>query len=78
MTILQSASRIAPSLFEEGIARTIQEAIPTFAVNPHMAGDMVLARLYSTERGDLTASLLGEQDLRLKRARAMRAGVAKW
>lgn len=58
LTMLQAASYMAPGLFEEGLARTVQEAIPPFAFNPHMAGDVALARQYSTERGDLTTSLL--------------------
>lgn len=58
LTMLQAASYMAPGLFEEGLARTVQEAIPPFAFNPHMRGEVSLARQYSSERGDLTASLL--------------------
>jgi hypothetical protein len=58
LTMLQASAYMAPGLFEEGLARTVQEAIPPFAFNPNMGGDVTLARLYSTERGDLTASLL--------------------
>ena len=58
LTMLQASAYMAPGLFEEGLARTVQEAIPPFAFNPDMRGNVTLARLYSTERGDLTTSLL--------------------
>ena len=58
LTMLQASAYMAPGLFEEGLARTVQEATPPFAFNPTMAGDVALARLYSTERGELTSSLL--------------------
>jgi len=58
LTMLQAASYMAPGLFEEGLARTVQEATPPFAFDPHMPGDVTLARQFSTERGELTPSLL--------------------
>ncbi len=58
LTMLQASAYMAPGLFEEGLARTVQEAIPPFAYDPHMNGEVPLARLYSTERGKLTHSLL--------------------
>ncbi|HWT83424.1 MAG TPA: hypothetical protein VN648_32030, partial [Candidatus Methylomirabilis sp.] len=36
----------------------MQEATPPFAFNPNMPGDVSVARLYSTERGELTISSL--------------------
>jgi hypothetical protein len=58
LTLLQASAYMTPGLFEEGLARTVQEAIPPFAFNPRMEGDVVLGRLYSSERGLLTSSLL--------------------
>jgi hypothetical protein len=58
LTMLQAAAYMAPGLFEEGLARTVQEAIPPFAFDPYMAGEVALARQYSTERGSLTQSIL--------------------
>ncbi|NJC87295.1 MAG: serine-rich protein [Desulfuromonas sp.] len=58
LTMLQAAAYMAPGLFEEGLARTVQEAIPPFAFDPHMAGEVALARQYSTERGALSHSIL--------------------
>ena len=58
LTMLQASAYMAPGLFEEGLARTVQEAIPPFAYDPYMNGEVPLARLYSTERGKLTHSLL--------------------
>jgi len=58
LTMLQAAAYMAPGLFEEGLARTVQEATPPFAFDPSMPGDVVLAHQYSTERGALTDSPL--------------------
>jgi len=58
LTMLQAASYLAPGMFEEGLARTVQEAIPSFAFDPRLAGKVAMARLYSTERGELTPALL--------------------
>ena len=52
LTMLQAAAYMAPGLFEEGLARTVQEAIPPFAFDPYMPGEVALARQYSTERGE--------------------------
>ena len=58
LTMLQAAAYMAPGLFEEGLARTVQEAIPAFAFDPHMPGEVALARQYSTERGALSQNIL--------------------
>src|SRR5258706_3505781 len=64
LTMLQASAYMTPGLFEEGLARTVQEAIPPFAFDPHMKGDpssgeiVALAHQYSTERGRLTDSIL--------------------
>jgi len=58
LTILQASAYMAPGLFEEGLARTVQEATPPFAFDPAMQGDVTLARQFSTERGELTTSFL--------------------
>jgi hypothetical protein len=64
LTMLQASAYMTPGLFEEGLARTVQEAIPPFAFDPHLksgpsSGDVVaLAHQYSTERGRLTDSIL--------------------
>jgi hypothetical protein len=58
LTMLQAAAYMAPGLFEEGLARTVQEAIPPFAFDPHMPGEVALARQYSTERGALSQCIL--------------------
>jgi hypothetical protein len=58
LTMLQASAYMAPGLFEEGLARTVQEAIPPFAFDPYMHGDVALAHEYSTERGRLTDSIL--------------------
>ena len=56
LTMLQVAAYAAPGIFEEGIALTTQESIPSFAFLPDMDGDVVLGHLVSTETGDLTAA----------------------
>ena len=58
LTMLQASAYMAPGLFEEGLARTVQEAIPPFAFDPNMQGEVALAHQYSTERGSLTDSIL--------------------
>jgi hypothetical protein len=58
ITMLQAAAYMAPGLMEEGIARTVQEAIPPFAFDPLMAGEVTLGHQISTERAALTHSLL--------------------
>jgi hypothetical protein len=64
LTMLQASAYMTPGLFEEGLARTVQEAIPPFAFDPHMKDDpssgeaVALAHQYSTERGRLTESIL--------------------
>jgi hypothetical protein len=55
---LQLAAYMAPSLFEQGAAVTTQERIPAFAFVPDMPGDVMLAHLWSTETGRLTAAPL--------------------
>lgn len=54
ITPTQQAAYSAPGLFEEGPALTIQERTPPFALNPTLAGDLVLGFQFSTERGELT------------------------
>jgi hypothetical protein len=56
LTMLQVAAYAAPGVFEEGVALTTQESIPSFAFLPDMDGDVVLGHLVSTETGDLTAA----------------------
>lgn len=58
ITMLQAAAYMTPGLMEEGIARTVQEAIPPFAFDPLMAGEVILGHQISTERAALTNSLL--------------------
>jgi len=58
LTVLQASAYLAPGLFEEGLARTVQEKIPAFALDPDMDAGIPLGLQYSTERGRLTASLL--------------------
>ncbi len=64
LTMLQASAYMTPGLFEEGLARTVQEAIPPFAFDPHMKDGhasseaVELAHQYSTERGRLTESIL--------------------
>lgn len=58
LTMLQVASYLTPGLFEEGLARTVQEAIPPFAFDPLLPGEVCLGRMYSSERGTLTDSRL--------------------
>ena len=58
ITMLQAAAYMAPGLMEEGIARTVQEAIPPFAFDPLMAGEVILGHQISTERAALTHSQL--------------------
>lgn len=58
LTMEQAAAYMTPGMFEEGMARTVQEAIPPFAFDPKMPGDAVMGRQYSTERAVLTESLL--------------------
>ncbi len=60
LTVLQSAAYMAPGLFEEGIARTVQEKIPPLAFDPNMAGSdsVPIGHQFSTERGTITQSLL--------------------
>lgn len=64
LTMLQVSAYTAPGLFEEGAARSVQEKIPTFAFDPDLRDGIPLGMQYSTERGQLTSSLL-----RLSRAR---------
>jgi hypothetical protein len=56
LSMLQVAAYAAPGVFEEGVALTTQESIPSFAFLPDMDGDVVLGHLVSTETGDLTAA----------------------
>jgi hypothetical protein len=58
ISMLQAAAYMAPGLMEEGIARTVQEAMPPFAFDPLMAGEVILGHQISTERAALTHSLL--------------------
>jgi hypothetical protein len=58
ITMLQAAAYMTPGLMEEGIARTVQEAIPPFAFDPLMPGQVILGHQISTERAALTNSLL--------------------
>jgi len=54
LTLEQAAAYMAPGMFEEGAALTVQEKIPDFAFRPNMKGDVILGLQYSTERGELT------------------------
>ncbi|MGD0613266.1 MAG: serine-rich protein [Anaerolineales bacterium] len=58
LTPLQASAYMTPGLLEEGLARTVQEAIPPFAFDPSLPGDVVLGYQYSTERGVLTTTPL--------------------
>lgn len=58
LTPLQASAYMTPGLLEEGLARTVQEAIPPFAFDPSLQGDVVLGYQYSTERGVITKTPL--------------------
>jgi hypothetical protein len=58
VTAEQAAAYMTPGLMEEGTARTVQEAIPPFAFDPSLSGDVVLGTQYSSERGVLTSTPL--------------------
>jgi hypothetical protein len=58
LTPLQASAYMTPGLLEEGLARTVQEAIPPFAFDPSLPGDVLLGYQYSTERGVLTSTPL--------------------
>jgi len=55
LTLLQLAAYTAPGMFELGPALTVQESTPDFAFYPAMAGDVILARQWSSELGEITA-----------------------
>ena len=71
LTVLQTATYTSPALFEEGSTRSVQEAMPSFAFDPQMPGEVSLARQYSTERG-----VLSEQLLRLSPERHFHTAIA--
>jgi hypothetical protein len=54
LTMLQVAAYTAPGMFEMGTATTVQEATPDFAYYPQMKGDVVLARQWASELGEVT------------------------
>ena len=58
LTVLQASAYMAPGMFEEGMARTMQERIPPMAFDPDMRGEVSLGLQYSTERGELTSAQL--------------------
>lgn len=49
LTMLQAATYVAPGAFEHGLAVTVQEAMPPFAVHPNMPGKAVLGHQFSHE-----------------------------
>jgi hypothetical protein len=53
LTFEQAAAYAAPGLFEEGVATTMQEALPPLAFYPPRDG-ILLGHQYSPETGDLT------------------------
>lgn len=55
LTLLQAATYVAPGVFEEGEALTVQERIPPFAFFPDMPGEVVLGHQISYETGEVTA-----------------------
>ncbi len=56
LTLLQTAAYVAPGVFEQGAAITVQERIPPFAFYPSLPGNALLGKLYSAETGHLTAA----------------------
>ncbi|MEA3342236.1 MAG: ATP-binding protein, partial [Chloroflexota bacterium] len=75
---LQLATYMAPGLFEEGAAVTVQERTPAFAFVPDMPGDVVLGHLFSTETGRLThAPLRLSEDRMFHTAFASDTGYGK-
>ncbi len=58
-TVQMLAALTAPNLFEEGVAMTVQERIPSgLAFYPLMGGDVTLGHQVSPETGDLTTAPL--------------------
>ena len=58
VTAEQAAAYMTPGLMEEGTARTVQEAIPPFAFDPTLPGDVVIGHQWSSERGEPTSTPL--------------------
>jgi DNA helicase HerA-like ATPase len=58
LTLLQVSAYLSPGLFEEGTTRSVQEKVPPFAFDPDLREGITLGLQYSTERGQLTNSLL--------------------
>jgi DNA helicase HerA-like ATPase len=58
LTMLQASAYLSPGLFEEGTTRSIQEKIPSFAFDPDLREGITIGLQYSTERGQLTDTLL--------------------
>ncbi len=58
LTMLQASAYLSPGLFEEGTARSVQEKIPSFAFDPDLREGITIGLQYSTERGQLTETLL--------------------
>ncbi len=58
LTMLQASAYLSPGLFEEGTTRSVQEKIPSFAFDPDLREGIAIGLQYSTERGQLTETLL--------------------
>ena len=58
LTMLQASAYLSPGLFEEGTTRSVQEKIPSFAFDPDLREGIIHGLQYSTERGQLTETLL--------------------
>ncbi len=58
LTMLQASAYLSPGLFEEGTTRSVQEKIPSFAFDPDLSEGIQIGFQYSTERGQLTDTLL--------------------
>lgn len=54
LTFEQAAAYAAPGLFEEGVATTMQEALPPLAFYPPQKDGILLGHQYSPETGDLS------------------------
>lgn len=54
VTFEQAAAYAAPGLFEEGVATTMQEALPPLAFYPPQKDGVLLGHQYSPETGDLS------------------------
>ena len=58
LTMLQASAYLSPGLFEEGTARSVQEKIPSFAFDPDLRAGIQIGLQHSTERGQLTDTML--------------------